>query len=1341
MPLSTSYPIALLPVRLETRFFDVGGGVELRVRIFPDTIHVDAHESALTANELDARARWLASERDLAAWRALCGQIGVRRAGYIVSLDEPADPPARDGAWTRAARARMLPDRFTVVVTLATGEVLRAIGNVVDRDLAVGLSPDSPAAGSTLADEVAWLAELPRAEAAGMAMRIALPPGDPGPIAITAYGVRDADPEDTARALTELLSAHRHTDGLAFLASGTSTNHTDEAAAPWSSTHATADETFAIEVSDPGTATSDGIGAALARALGIAPTALQHVDPGGDFAWSALDADVSAMHALVWPATLGYMLEQLLDGAVPGGPALIEHVRRLFVTHVRGRGPLPTLRVGRTPYGIVPVLARRRFVAGDGDVDARVVSLLDRLTGPWSRALAHVPRVGEGDTDDVFARALAMSPASLSYVGRSVLGAGYAAYLHDFLRRPLDGAWWNAQARRAATGWAALGLASVDVRLTRAVYSDEHFAIPGPFVQATLDTEPLAPNYLAALVSAPLEQLRAAQHVAGAATPLLYRIARHAALATYLGAARRDLTARDRDRRIEPELIGLTPRQPAPWTWLDARAEDGRTLRTVLDSIRGGDTEGDTAFAATFAGLAHLATRPTRRLDAVLRDALDACAFRLDAWLTAVASARLDAMRGQRPTGIHVGAYGFVERLVRRAAAVDTDARGGFIHAPTLDHATAAAILRSGFLDHGGAASDAFAIDLQSARVRTADEVLAAVRAGDSLGLVLGRQLERALLDSPAELRLWRYLPALRKLASPGRPFAEQQVVDAYALSKLGTLPTSGELPAAGSPEAAALSDLLAATATTIDAIGDVLVAEAVYQLASGNATRASVALDALAKGEPPPAELGVLAPPSRGIGLTHRVLALVPAEARAIGWATTPRSRGEPALEAWCAAVLGPADAYRTRVRWQDGSGAEVGARDVHAGELGISALDAVYGARAGELEARAIDHARTVLDPAHADTAVATIDETRGITTRTFNDLVLVASELHGVLMRARFATAADLDASAELDDAGLTSLETRVSPTLLADAMGALASDARHGLLAASALGVLDAVPASPPRWPEQVASATAALTKRAERLAVLEASTPVSADERLAHVSERFALLLGDGFRIAPAFDISATQLADSMNDAALIDSTRDDVSTWLSRIALVRENTAPLERALVYADCVAPGDRSLGLRVAQHPYRAGDRWIGGAVFEPAADVARPVARHGFVIHAPLGIDLRGGRCAGLAIDAWAEHVPAHDRTTGLAFQVRQPSAAAPQAIVLAIPPDRSATWTDEAIEDTVRETLELAKLRLVDSEAVREVGHVLPALYFAINTPSDPTALADTASTDFTGVRS
>src|SRR5262249_21331403 len=48
----SALPLALFPVRLETRFFTVDSALELRVRIYPDKVHLDSHDPALTADEV-----------------------------------------------------------------------------------------------------------------------------------------------------------------------------------------------------------------------------------------------------------------------------------------------------------------------------------------------------------------------------------------------------------------------------------------------------------------------------------------------------------------------------------------------------------------------------------------------------------------------------------------------------------------------------------------------------------------------------------------------------------------------------------------------------------------------------------------------------------------------------------------------------------------------------------------------------------------------------------------------------------------------------------------------------------------------------------------------------------------------------------------------------------------------------------------------------------------------------------------------------------------------------------------------------------------------------------------
>ena len=103
-------------------------------------------------------------------------------------------------------------------------------------------------------------------------------------------------------------------------------------------------------------------------------------------------------------------------------------------------------------------------------------------------------------------------------------------------------------------------------------------------------------------------------------------------------------------------------------------------------------------------------------------------------------------------------------------------------------------------------------------------------------------------------------------------------------------------------------------------------------------------------------------------------------------------------------------------------------------------------------------------------------------------------------------------------------------------------------------------------------------------------------------------------------------------------------------------------------------------------------------------------------------------------AGLLIDEWVEVVPGSVETTGLVFQYDQPDSAPPQAILLAVPPDPDLQWSVWSLQQVLLETLDLARIRAVDPDSLDEIGHYLPALYFAAN------SAADTVSTDFSKLK-
>ncbi|GFJ86665.1 VCBS repeat-containing protein [Phytohabitans rumicis] len=397
--LDPAVPLLLLPVRLETRIrarTDGAAGDELVVRVYPDDVHLDAHDPRLTAAEVQLgrhywRQRWAveagaapdAEQQSLAAWRQLTGRLGPARAAWVARVLTPAnlpptagaepdlpDPPVRQPGDERAVLAAALPDRWVVRVWRGGARLGEARGELIPRPLVAG--PPTDEAGSPQS----WLTELPAAIDAGMA--VVVRPDTPTAIDrvdVTAFGVRATDTAaEAAGHLRDLLDAHQFAPrlggvGLDLVPQGTPTNNTPAARA-LARTDPSSGRSAAAWTGRPVAARGDGSDAdLLAAALGLPDRDPRHPGDSDRFVLGRLEhaagadqRDVAAMAAVTWPASWGYFLRQFLSG-VEGieADADLGGWRRFVLDTVRGRGPLPALRVGDQPYGVLPVLPSDRW--------------------------------------------------------------------------------------------------------------------------------------------------------------------------------------------------------------------------------------------------------------------------------------------------------------------------------------------------------------------------------------------------------------------------------------------------------------------------------------------------------------------------------------------------------------------------------------------------------------------------------------------------------------------------------------------------------------------------------------------------------------------------------------------------------------------------------------------------------------------------------------------------------------------------------------------------------------------------------------------------------------------
>lgn len=852
-------PAVLLPVRVETRFSTDPANPELRVRIYPDELHVDTHEPELTDEEAAwGRHFWgqtwragtgtdeASVSRRHQVWEQLAQRLGAERATWVVQAlaptnpgDRPAAPVPQDEAlpaaiahppfgsraesWTRAPIARLLPERWIVLGYRGGTRVMLRAGKPVRPDLHAGPDPAAPAPGAVPDDQLVvddgmrWLVDFAEAEECGMAVRVPLTVDDSalGFDTLVVFGLRTAaDPGEEAKAVEALVAAHRYTEGIGVAAVGLATNNSDAGPSAHSARVLDPASTYPLQTA----ASPDGAaGHALATALGVDPTVLAPLDGSAQ----QPEADARAMQTLLWPATGGYFLDQLF-AVLPEAPDARQHT----LDHVRPDGPLPPLRIGRQPYGVLPATSLDRWPVLPPDSGPLgiprpnvVIPLLKGLRDQWRGVTARVPRIdrrpgGTAPTEAAILAVLRAGPSAAAYDVRLAFDHEMFGVtgLHSFPQVPPPAAQRRSTMAGLLRGLGILG----EPRLARTVMATTSSDLRASGVLAPDDAPQGDAELLAWLRDTPPADIRAETGLAAPPGHLLYLLARHAVLMTYATVAAEIQRAEDAPAVGDPAIVDVTD---APTPTLGRSLDQPLPgISRPLHELTAADHPAAAALDDMRAALDHLGTIAPARLAELLTGTLDVFAYRLDAWITSLATRRLTELRGDAPRGAIVGGYGWLEDVRPRPPfptasdvpdepgplAVDP-VSAGFVHAPSMPHAATAAVLRSGYVASAPTtgeqpARSPFAVDLSSSRVRLAEWLLDGIRQGQELGALLGQRFERGLHDHALD----RYIAPFRRVA----PFGELAAAQAAAADAAARV---AELSGQPHPDAAAKAAALAA--------------------------------------------------------------------------------------------------------------------------------------------------------------------------------------------------------------------------------------------------------------------------------------------------------------------------------------------------------------------------------------------------------------------------------------------------------------------------------------------------------------------------------------------------
>lgn len=984
----------------------------------------------------------------------------------------------RSHAWSSAPRVSIMPERFVLLGYNGDTLTINEPGNAIPSPLIVGPDPNisrpedgkpEDAFDALVHPEIRWMTDFEEAVRIGMGFKIDLTPAQArlGFDRLMVAGVQLGTNEtEGTQALRSLLLRHQYSSkGFGLLPQGAATNNTETQNAAFSRAD-DPDLSFDLYFKPP-PPPEDGLpdnpillkrdGEWLSQWLGLPSETFDRTL----YANGADQREARAMNTALWPVTMGYLMDSMMQEVFSDRD--VELTRYFFTNYVSGRGPIPALRIGKQPYGILPAgnframkWFEQRSMKGKQDALVylkKLHTVLLGLTNEWQKMGERADWVAKKTIDDenpldahqMLLNIVGLHPNSVEFYQRYTPGrdfwwnnmyiSGFHHYFSFTNRR------FNTKSQREAlqpeTPDMAEGLDEDGMELLEAFgykgeakpdILDKIFMkwvnkLQGPIVddRPLSETDPIRAytngtpslNYIQWLInnSVNTETLRKQEGFKDNQIPtaLLYVMLHQALLEGYFDAGLRaqfDFELSDaqslRQAKIDLPFIQMQERnafiaEAIPvreskyeWLYTAAPVESYSSMFTFLGANLFTELPATRYLSAQIEALQFLANTPTARLERVFAEHIDTVSYRLDAWKTGFNHILLDEMREEKPEGIFLGAYGWLENVRSEnktlsqvplpaelqqdfqkegdAPLLKDNTNAGYILGPSLNHTVAAAILRNGYLSNASSANrQTLAVNLTSERVRKAMGLLEGIQNGQSLGALLGYHLERGLHDRYDEATNFSVDEVIYdlRLAFPlyGGQLAKsaedepQESVEANNVINGLDLANQIKSNAANQQYPFGKGDVLpnTLTATQItaineevdrmldvhDAVADLVMAESVYQVTLGNYDRAAATLDAFSKAGFPP-EPQVAQTPRTGVGLTHRVgLHLNSTATAPVG--ASPRATLEPAIDEWLQSRLPPLDKIGCQVYYVDPGGNNQPVF-VSLKNIGLSAIDLLY-------------------------------------------------------------------------------------------------------------------------------------------------------------------------------------------------------------------------------------------------------------------------------------------------------------------------------------------------------------------------------------------------------------
>ncbi len=633
--------------------------------------------------------------------------------------------------------------------------------------------------------------------------------------------------------------------------------------------------------------------------------------------------------------------------------------------------------------------------------------------------------------------------------------------------------------------------------------------------------------------------------------------------------------------------------------------------------------------------------------------ALDTASHRVDPWITGLACSRLRELQDARAPW-RLGVYGWVDAPAPYDAAnpghglPPGPTAAGLLHAPSHTQAMTAALLRDAAVRHPGDAR--WRIEIDSTKVRAAMRLAERVRLGVHPYEALGLEVERIVGD-------WDTVRKLREDYPMRDTHAGTRCCDGARVLRLLFRHQPGDPPPPALP--AGVREALATCDAALDTYADLLVADGIHAQVCGHGGLGNAAMEAAAGLGPPP-ELRAIRTPRHAVSVRVSAWAVLPpGNAAPVGAqvGAPPAVLADPAFASLLDRELGPAGGWT----WT------VGADTVSLADLGLHGIEA-FALPPAELAQR-VRGERDASLPLASGTAADKLARATRLAE------LLGGGDSDPPLPGAIDGRDDDAAPASPLRDAMVADLVARVS--MLRDRLNSLLA-----ALAAADLNDPAAVAwclAQCRAWGAVQADDAEPLAQALARLQTRMTAAPEGGAGSVHALRQAIRALVGHA-RL-PVLPLVPSLAVGPLRAAMRDDEGRPRIDRdWLEIVAAVRPRLASLE--------------AWQLDPATQPWRAAVRTADGAgdPWSPAGPVV--------VAYGPDPAALAGSMAtvAIAGLDAWQDAIPSNRHTTSAAFGFNGPKSRAPQAVLLAVPPDASRRLSDAELVALVLETRQLARAR-------------------------------------------